>query len=100
MKRSTTICEVEFLDRRSGYMEVVAIHNRPGTVLSRIQDMLMFTSEPCWRQHDVCARIACSSFVVEFSSSGNHEDAERFATLLAIHLGWRIEDGVLMGRCA
>lgn len=97
--RASSSVEVELLDRSSDYMEVVPIRHRPETVLRRIQELLLATSEPSFRSFDVSARIACTSFVLEFSA-GDHQAAERFATLLAMSLGWKLEDGVILGRCS
>ena len=97
--RASSSVEVELIDRSSDYMEVIPIRHRPETVLRRIQELLLATSEPIFRPFDVTARIACSSFVMEFSA-GDHQTAERFATLMAISLGWKLEDGVILGRCS
>jgi len=93
--RVTTV--VEFLDRRSCYWEVIPLPLHPGTVLKRVQAVLAAAEVPDLRRYQIEASIGKESLVLRFDV-GDADDAERFATLLAMSLGWRPEHGAIVGR--
>lgn len=87
---------VEFASRDCRYHEAIPIRQRPGTVLNRVQRLLKDAEAPGLHRYNLVAEVTTGSVFIMFDS-GNRGDAERFATLLAMSLGWRESDGVLAG---
>ena len=89
--------EVEFTDRLSDYWEVIRLCVRPETVLKRVQKLIAQTGEPRFREFEVAVSVTARGFFVQFSAR-DAVDAENFATLLALTLGWKPEHGMVHGR--
>jgi hypothetical protein len=88
---------VEFLDFSGPYWEVLPIHRSPGTVFRLLQEALgVVQRDKGFRRYGLTAEITTKTIMLTFDC-GEYAVAEQFATLIALSLGWRERDGVLVG---